>query len=663
VADLSVGSIIGGYRIEGAIGEGGMGVVYRATQLALDRTVAIKVISPKLARDPGFRERFMREARLAASIDHANVVPVHEAGEDNGMLYLAMRFVDGQDLRALVASTGRLDPQRAAAITQQVGSALDAAHERGLVHRDIKPANILVVTNGHDHAYLTDFGLTKHVSTDLGLTKTGEWVGTVDYAAPEQISGLPVDARTDVYALGCVLYQTLTGEVPYVRDSDVAKIYAHLHDPPKPLSESVDVPPELDAVVQRAMAKDPDERFPSAGDLGRATMAAAAGRTRDTPERNVAVGAAAPGGETRASPAKTSVTPQPDATRAKNTRVIEPSERRSFPKWPLVLAGVLVLAAVAAVLALGGGGSDEPKTSADKPKPKPAAGGPRVTNSIAVGGIPDGMSVGAGAVWVVTAQDGGLHRIDPAKRDVTDTLPAGLLPDSVMADEETVYVTAQGGAGKLWRFETEPELRLANTIDIGSTPEAMAIGERYIWVVISGDDAIRRIDRDTGAPVGVSIPVGDAPIGIDVDTERVWVANSGDDTVTLRRSGPEVITIPVGRNPRDVVEAFGYAWVVLTDDNAVVRLDLATGDRVGPPIPVGDGPHKIAAGEGALWVTNSKEDSVSQIDPATAKAVATVPVGDRPLGIAAGEGGVWVGNANSGTVSRIEPGVELSPDS
>jgi serine/threonine protein kinase len=295
VADLSIGSVIGGYRIDGIIGQGGMGVVYRATQLGLDRTVAVKVIMPGLAQDAGFRERFGREARLAASIDHNNVVPVYEAGEVDGLLYLAMRFVDGQDLSKLLAN-GPLEPARAAAITRQVASALDAAHKRGLVHRDVKPGNILIVGEpGEEHAYLTDFGLTKQISAEQGLTKTGEWVGTIDYAAPEQIDGRPMDARTDVYALGCVFYQALTGAVPYVRETDVAKMYAHLHDPPRLVSESVAVPAELDAVVQRAMAKDPEDRFPSAGDLGKAAVAAAAGQQRSTPEVSVAVGAAAPG--------------------------------------------------------------------------------------------------------------------------------------------------------------------------------------------------------------------------------------------------------------------------------------------------------------------------------------------------------------------------------
>ena len=303
MAEVEIGAVIGGYRIDGVIGQGGMGIVYRATQLRLDRTVALKFISPALANDVSFRERFERESRLAASINHPNVVPVHEAGEAGGLLYIALTYVDGRDLRALVEDAGRLEPARAGRIIEQVASALDAAHQRGLVHRDVKPGNVLVTGNEpYEHAYLTDFGLTKQISSGDSLTKTGQWVGTLDYVAPEQIEGRPVDARTDVYALGCVLHQALTGQVPYVRNSDVAKMYAHMNDPPPPVTEIVPgTPPELDEVVARAMAKDPAERYPSTGDFGRAAMAAAAGGSLALPERSVAAGAAAPDGVTRPS--------------------------------------------------------------------------------------------------------------------------------------------------------------------------------------------------------------------------------------------------------------------------------------------------------------------------------------------------------------------------
>ena len=206
-----------------------MGIVYRATQVALGRPVALKLIAANFAGDRSFRERFKREWETAASIDHPNVIPVYEAGEAEEHLFIAMRYVEGLDLANLLAREQLLDPERAVRIIAQVASALDAAHARGLVHRDVKPANVLI--GAEEHVYLTDFGLTKHASQDA-LTKTGLFVGSVDYAAPEQIRGEQMDARTDVYSLGCVLYQTLTKRLPYDKDADVAKMYAHISAPP-----------------------------------------------------------------------------------------------------------------------------------------------------------------------------------------------------------------------------------------------------------------------------------------------------------------------------------------------------------------------------------------------------------------------------------------------
>jgi serine/threonine protein kinase len=259
-----------GYRIEGVAGRGGWSVVYRAVQLSLDRPVALKVIAAELAGDPGFRDRFRRECELAASIDHPNVMPIYDAGEADGSPFVAMRWVDGTDLRSLVA--GRpLHPERAAAIVAQVAMALDAAHAHGLVHRDVKPGNVMVERrDGGEHAYLTDFGLAKPIDADPGLTEAGRWLGTVDFAAPEQIRGGPADAHSDVYALGGLLHYALTGAVPFPRADDAAKMRAHLHEAPPPL------PPPLaryEPVVRRALAKRPAERFASAAGLGRALAA------------------------------------------------------------------------------------------------------------------------------------------------------------------------------------------------------------------------------------------------------------------------------------------------------------------------------------------------------------------------------------------------------
>jgi predicted Ser/Thr protein kinase len=305
--DFAPGDVFVDHRIEGLAGRGGMGVVYRATDIELERVVALKVITPALAEEEDFRRRFVAESKAAASIEHPNVIPVYYAGEREGVLYIVMRYIDGPDLRALVRAQGRLEPERAAHIVAQVGAALDAAHAHGLVHRDVKPANVLL--GNDDHTYLTDFGLTKRAATtaDGGASRAGGWVGTLGFVAPEQIRGERVDARTDVYALGCLLVYALTGQAPYLRDSDEATLWAHLNAPPP----TDPVPPEFRGVVARALAKDPDDRYPSAGDLGRAALAAAGRSAATGPERNVARGAAAPPGLSATS--ATARIPAPDA--------------------------------------------------------------------------------------------------------------------------------------------------------------------------------------------------------------------------------------------------------------------------------------------------------------------------------------------------------------
>ena len=273
---LEPGSVFAEYRVEALVGRGGMGVVHRAVEIGLGRPVALKVIAPELASSKAFRERFEREARAAASLDHPNVVPVYAAGEHDGLLFIAMRYVAGVDLRSLLADGTGLEPVRAARLVAQLGGALDAAHELGLVHRDVKPANVLVSGSGEaEHAYLTDFGVAKRQASKPGITGAGEWVGTLDYVAPEQLRGETVDGRADVYALGCLLYETLTGQVPFPRENELGKLWAHVSDPaPSALELAPEAPAALADVAERAMAKAADDRFQTAGAMASATLAA-----------------------------------------------------------------------------------------------------------------------------------------------------------------------------------------------------------------------------------------------------------------------------------------------------------------------------------------------------------------------------------------------------
>jgi serine/threonine protein kinase len=267
-----IGTMFAGYRIEGLLGRGGMGVVYRAEHPRLGAPVALKVMGPELATDEVFRERFVREARAAARLTHPNIVPIYDAGEWKGDLYLAMRLIDGQDLRSLLRKAGPLSLEQTHAIGVQIGSALDAAHRSGVIHRDVKPANILV-DPGPDAgygplAYLGDLGLTKQVESRIGGTPTGEIVGTIDYMAPEQINGEQVDGRSDIYSLACVLFECLTGEPPYVRDNQAAVLWAHLHDEvPRATSVNPALPAAVDGALTRGLAKSPDDRFSTAREL------------------------------------------------------------------------------------------------------------------------------------------------------------------------------------------------------------------------------------------------------------------------------------------------------------------------------------------------------------------------------------------------------------
>ena len=265
---LAPDTAFAGYRVDALVGRGGMGVVYRATDLSLERPVALKLVAPELAEDERFRARFLREPRLAASLDHPNVIPIYEAGEHDGQLYLAMRFVDGERPEERARARGRLPPERALGVLGQVAGALDAAHRRALVHRDVKPANVLLGEEGH--VYLTDFGITKQLGGES--TDTGPMVGTLDYLAPEQIRGDAVDARTDVYALGCLVYECLSGTPPFRRGTEAETLWAHMQEQPPPLKGYA----ALDPVLRKALAKDREDRYTTCAELIEAAAARSA---------------------------------------------------------------------------------------------------------------------------------------------------------------------------------------------------------------------------------------------------------------------------------------------------------------------------------------------------------------------------------------------------
>ncbi|MBO0810331.1 MAG: serine/threonine protein kinase, partial [Actinobacteria bacterium] len=268
------GSRVAGYRLDEEIGRGGMAVVYRAYDPRLERHVALKLLAPELARDEAFRQRFIRESRAAAAVDHPNIIPIFEAGEASGVLFIAMRFVHGQDAQTLIATGRRLPAARACQLIGQVAAALDAAHARGLVHRDVKPANMMLDATGSgsaDHVYLTDFGLSKQALGGTELTSAGQFLGTLNYVAPEQIQARQVDGRADEYALACSAFAMLTGAPPFSREDSAAVMWAQLSNPPPPVtSRRPDLPAAANGVFARALAKSASERFATCGEFATA---------------------------------------------------------------------------------------------------------------------------------------------------------------------------------------------------------------------------------------------------------------------------------------------------------------------------------------------------------------------------------------------------------
>ncbi len=399
---LARGTIVEGYRIDGVLGEGGMGVVYRATQLSLDRVVALKLLTPELGDDPGFRTRFQREGQLQAALDHQHIVTVYEAGQTDHGLFLAMRLIDGPTLKDLIIRR-EVDPRRSLRILAQVAQALDVAHAAGLIHRDIKPQNILIGRG--DHVYLADFGLIKGSDESTHLTGTGQFIGTIDYVSPEQIQGDPASAASDIYALTGVLYECLSGEVPFPRPNEAATVHAHVMAPPPKVTDSRnDMPPAIDEVIARGMAKEPTDRPASASELIREATVALSGtaaaptapsvaqETRLSAPTDQADPAApiakirdqrtrVPGIETIATPAAATVgagqsaappgaVPAPGAATdaappsrtADRTEATAPAAaRRGSPALP-ILAGVLAVVAIAAGFLIGHSGGKTTNT-------------------------------------------------------------------------------------------------------------------------------------------------------------------------------------------------------------------------------------------------------------------------------------------------------------
>ena len=617
---LAPGSTFGGYRIESLLARGGMGVVYRATDPSLDRPVALKLIAPELAEDAHFRSRFLKEQRLAAALDHPHVLPIYEAGEHEGQLFLAMRYVVGRDLKTVLERDGRLAPEQTLAVLAQVADALDAAHRRGLVHRDVKPGNVLLDEEGH--AYLTDFGISKQVGG--ASTDTGRAVGTLDYLAPEQIRGEKVDGRTDCYALACVLYECLDGAPPFRHETEAETLWAHMQEHPPSLSRH----PELDPVLARALAKEKEGRYASCGEF-------------------LADASSALGFE-------------PPARRAKRLRV----GRR------LVLAGVMLLlaaAGAAAVLELtrddgesGGGLAQVAPDSVAILDP----GSNRVVDQVAIPGQPSLVAAHGRSVWVTSTAGRTISRINGRTHSVTKVIPANAAPDDLVATEDAVWLldlegrvlvkvdAAYGSVAK--RLALQAEKRPA--FQSGAGVDA---GRGAVWVAAGTKRLLKLNPRDASVIRAFDLqrPIDDVAVG----TGAVWAISSASARVLQidPESGSVRTRIPVvGRPgltkpvPVAVAAGEGAVWVLNQNTPSVTRIDPRLGAVTATiPLGVGSTPSAIATGAGAVWVALSGEGTVVRIDPDTG-ADRSIHVGGAPTGVAVSQGRVWI---------SVQPGFRAGP--
>jgi YVTN family beta-propeller protein len=598
VADSRIGTTLAGYRIEGLLGRGGMSVVYRAEHLRLKRNVALKLLAPELAEDERFRERFLRESELAASLDHPNVVPIYDAGEVEGLLYIAMRYVPGTDMRQLLRREGVLESDRALALVAQIGNALDAAHERGLVHRDVKPSNVLLTgRGGKEHCYLTDFGLTTSASDRSAVADPGQIVGTIDYVAPEQIRDGDVDGRADVYSLACLLYECLTGDVPFRRPSDVAVIYAHLEEPAPKASERLpELTADIDGVLEKGMAKLPDERWETCGALIEAARSA------------LGDGAAA-------------------------TRIRPRRRRRSLPI--AAAAGAIASAAAIAAVLLGGGGT--PIARADS-LVRIDPGGVSATGGVALGAQPTAVTVCGGSVWV-TSLGGKVSEVDP-KTLAAHTIHVRGTPSDV-ANVGDLAAVVSGPPGRVTMIDAAFG-QVSNVVELpGAHATATAVVHgRDVWIANPNGRRLDLLDPPYTA-IAAAVPLPGSPRLVAAGEGAVWVVGARMLWQVDPGSRRVVARIHLPFAPQAVDSGNGGVWLVDRRGDAVVRVDPETG-RLTKRIRVGHGPVAVAVGADSVWAANRGDGTVSRIDPGRNAVVGTISVGSRPVDLVVGLGGVWV---------------------
>jgi WD40 repeat protein len=701
---LAAGSRVAGYRVEEPLGAGGMAVVYRAKDERLGRLVALKVLAPALAADGEFRRRFTAESRAAAAVDHPHIIPVYEAGQDNGALFIAMRLVTGGDLRGQLAQGGPLPPERAAQFLSPVASALDAAHRAGLVHRDVKPANVLVDADPGrpEHVYLSDFGISQGAASSGGRTGTGRYLGTPEYTSPEQVKGDPVDGRADQYALACVAWQLLTGSVPFQRDQGIAVLFAHLHEPLPPLDAlRPGLPGAAGQVLARAMAKEPGERYASCGeftDALRDALAlpayrpaasvrdpAAAGHPRtevsappahpatvsDWPTQDIA----APGQRLRPGPG-------PDGRPARRRRYVMITFAGTFLAAGTAISLLLVAPGASRPPAGPHGGTSAATPAASKKKTTESATStasgktakPAATLANADSRGVRSVAFGPGTTLAAGDANGRIYLWDTATGKLTGHLtdPGSKGVNTVRFGPGGTSLAAADGNGStyVWDIATR-KITLTVTDPGGRGVSAVAFGpgttlatgdengRTYLW-----DDATGTLTSFMVAPTSPSRAVSSMAYGTEVEfgSDRILAAGDGAGVTILldqARFGKLGVLLPgsVIDRPSKGVNAvvFGPGTTLSTgDENGKVYLwDTATETVAGTVTdPASKGVSSLASGPGNTLAAGDYNGSIYLWDTATEELAGTLtdPASKGVSSLASGSGGILAAGDYNGRI-------------
>jgi YVTN family beta-propeller protein len=713
-----VGEEFAGYRLVSVLGRGGMSIVFRAENPRLGNVIALKVLDPSLANDDIFRTRFLEESRIAASMNHPNVIPIHDMGSSDGLLYIAMRCVTGTDLRQMLKKRGRLPAEMAVFLLEQAARALDAAHRRGLVHRDVKPGNLLVERGNEgsdpEHVYLADFGITKHLGGRTGLTSSGQFLGTIDYVAPEQIRGISVLGLADQYSLGCVLYECLTGRVPFEKDLDAAIIWAHVEESPAlPTVLRPDLPPAIDEVFARVLAKNPGERYESCKDFMTAAREAL-GSMADPPSPSGSLPMRLPKSGPTSYPA---AEPEPGAyvgaQYSSQPGSYQGAQYGSQPELypPTELAHEPVDAYQADAFT-GAPTANWPSIAATPPLPPPGQPVPPGPP----GGRRRSRRHGRGRGWLVAAAALVLVAGGTAA-GVTIFLTGGH-GSSAAGGAKTPAANTTGAARAASNGHSVAVPTVAGKIVVGQNPSYIQVAPngQFAYVANPGAGVICVINTATDLVSGsIKIPQGPPQfVSFSPDSRTAYVSvyntrgsvhliafiNTATNTVTSTvpvdnfTPGPST-TSPNGRylyvpnhntamsganeNVVDVIDTASRTlvgkiavpanphWVAFdkngrfyTTDHMsakVTVLNAKTNSIVGE-IQVGETPHSetISPDGSRLAVTSFDGNVVFLIDTATAKMIAQIPVGKNPLDVAYSRDGsaLYTTNNQDNTVTVID---------